>query len=377
MDINSINVNDLERIQDDSAEKDVIVEDNNVETSADSEDENNGAAVNDADSAEEGTTTETEVEEAASADEITSDVDLDAIIKERSNGRIETVDSVSELLDELDQLREKSKIVPEPVFQSERAKQAYEYLKSREGDFGELTTQMHRVLALGDVTKLDAKTAQKEAFMLENNDIPAETAAKYFEARYNQKYGDIDLEDDPAAEFEHIKETKAAKEAIRKMQESFKSQESDKSGEAESLAQSQIDVANEVEKTLKSYGGIEYPFGENGEDKLIISLEDEEFSSFESELKNAMVNPSSIIENALEGMKGKDGNLDWDKYANFVFDLVAKDKIRTKIYNQGFAAGQVSKLKESKNRSDVKNGNAIPAKEEPGFFEAWAAARKK
>ena len=385
MDLNDINIEEITLVKEGaSAEKDDVKENIDGEQSGEKEttDVVDDTATNseDPDSASKEEEKDNGDEKPLKEEKSEPTVDVEAQIKERLDDRVESLDAIPSLLDELDQLREASKKEPELVFPTDRAKKAYEFLISNEGEFKELSTQIHHVLALGDPTKMDDKRVQLEAFKLERKDLTTDKAETLFNARYEKLYGEME-EDDVLLQDEHGQQTKSAIDTIRKMQDSVNVKENAEQEEAEDQkVKDSIDVAKTVDKTLQGYKGIDYAFGEDGEDKLTISPEDDVFKSkedaksFSEQLKDGMVNPASIIENAIEGMKDKDGNLDWNAYADFVMGIMAPDKIRQKLYDQGLAAGQASKLKESKNQSDSKLGDkdVDPAKE--SYYDVWGKA---
>lgn len=383
-DLNLINTDELvEAGSKDDLAKDALVEKDNGESSSDTKDtdvdEVNATADDDPNLAKEKEKVENDESKSDSSEAAKSDVDPGELFSKHTDGRIDSAESLSTILTEYDQLKESSKIKPEPEFPSDRHKKAYEYLTENKGKFEELSTKMHRVLALGDTSKLDAREAQRLAFLLDNDDIPEKRANALFEAEYAQKYGDVDFEDDLLAERRHEKETKAAKETLQNLQESLTAEDSKKQEEADQYVKSAEKVVESIDETMQSYSGLEVPLGEKGEDTLTISLDDKEFmkelpKDFKQQLKDGMAEPAKIIENAWNQMKGKDGDLDYKSYMNWAFKVMAMPQIMSKVYDQGLAAGQAKKLKEGKNSSaDVKD-SSDPAPKKKSYFDSWAEA---
>lgn len=331
---------------------------------------------------EEGSETEGETE----TDKGTTEEDKpdpDAILKEVSNGQIESAAALSELLEEKQRLEVELKKPREPEFASDRAKQAYEYLQNHSGEFEELTKEAHRVLSI-DPEGMNDKELQFEAFALQRKDLTRADAQRVFELKFDKLFGELEDDPDNVILNDELKvHSIEAKAAITKAQETLQSElapkeageSDDKSQEDQATTQQltpeQIEkVQQDVKTSLNGYDGLHVKLGKEGKEVVNIALDTGQIET----LNEAMTNPAELVDAAIAQFGSPDGTFNYDGYRDFITRFIHHERIVQESYNQGINAGKKMALDGAKNLETKDPPPTQDKKAEPSFADAFIGA---
>jgi hypothetical protein len=289
------------------------------------------------------------------------DADLLKILNERGI-QISSFDDYKNVLSERDTLKsEVEKLAKKELeFPNEKAKAIYEFALKHQGNEVAAARNYLNLVEL-DLTKTDAKTLQFEAFATKHPQLPREEAKAIFEEQYQLDYGDGDFEGKALLKFRHDNATNEAKLAIEQAVKSYKEA---KTEEPKNAGPSQEDiqrVTQGVETALREFKGADISLGEyktkTGQTvpatKLNVAIKPEEAAK----LKQYMADPQLFFDDLLETVKGPNG-LDWNSYANKVYQLMHPEKVYSDIHSQGVEQGlllMINTLKNNKREGAQEN----------------------
>jgi len=379
-----------ENSQETSEEKEENVEGTDQQVTDENKGETAESQTNDGETSETGeqqeeSTEGSEAEGETATEETTEEEkpDPDAILKEVSNGQIESAAALSELLQEKQRLQEELKKPREPEFASDRAKQAYDYLQKHSGEFEELTREAHRVLSI-DPEGMNDKELQFEAFALQRKDLSRGDAQRVFELKFDKLFGELEDDPDNVILNDELKVNSIeAKAAITKAQETLQSElapkeagESDDKSQEDQAATDQLTpeqiekVQQDVKTSLNGYDGLHVKLGKEGKEVVNIALNDGQIET----LNDAMTNPAELVDAAIAQFGSSDGTFNYDGYRDFITSFIHHDRIVQESFNQGINTGKKMALDGAKNLETKDPPATTESKAEPSFTDAFVGA---
>jgi len=311
-----------------------------------------------------------------------------ALLSEMTEGRVDTAEDMVAVLDHYEETLdfvEKIKKEPLAIFpEDSRERKIAEFLMKQPGDnFQGDIQKFHHVQGLGDPKDLSPEQAQFEAYMLkeENADLTREQGRKYFDAEYEEKYGE-DLEalkeDDPLKYRKHEVETNQARKLISDTQTEFQSETTantfGKGEQPQYSPEEYKEFTDQVDASLDDYGGLSIAFDSDTkpEDRVNFVLDEPaDRRQFEDYLKD----PGSWWDDLLGKHMDKEGNFDQDGYRDDLLIRIFPEKAMEVMFKQGYTKGQIDNEKGIKNTSDAGEAGGTPAAaEEKSFVDEWADA---
>ena len=347
------------------------------EETGDSDSESQEGDESEKSESDEGTTEDKE-------DEDDEAIHPDDFIHEITEGKIDSTERLSELLEEHQRLQEELKKPREPEFANDRAKAAYEYLQKHQGEFADLTKEAHRVLSI-EPEGMSDRELQFEAFALQRKDLSRGEAQAVFDLKFEKLFGE--LEDDPdnvilkdelkVASIEAKAKITEAQETLQselapKEADSTKSESKEEEGKAtEEVTPEQIEeVQKAVDTSLNGYDKLQVNLGKEGKEVVNIALDNGQIDA----LNDAMTNPAALLDSAIAQFGSKDGSFDYGAYRDFMTKFIHHERIVQESYNQGINVGKKLALDGAKNLQTKTTETPAADKKEPGFFDAFAEA---
>lgn len=234
---------------------------------------------------------------------------IEEMLSQHSDGRVKNVETLKALLAEVEELKKPK----EPVWKNDRQKLVYEYATRFEGNEVQAMQRYLDVQSI-DVEKLSAKETLFQEFRLnpENADLTSEEARKIFDLDYKNRYEAMEDEEDENSiliKRQHDKEVRKAKDSLVKMKEEFtKAGEQTPEPEKEPEGPSK-EVVESVEKAMRDFKGVDFRFDKDDE-PFSLKLEKNELEA----IKNDILDPTKMFNEALSKMVDKEGNLDLATY---------------------------------------------------------------
>jgi hypothetical protein len=298
---------------------------------------------------------------------------------ERTGGLIKSPDDVFDLHQKYTELEKKYAEKPKIEFASPEAEFVYNYANKFPGQEVAAINGFYQVMALGDVSKLSDKEIQFEAFALEHKDLTRDKAREYFEAKYDRSYGNDVLTEDKVAQYDHMLQTKKARETLKKLQDEF-SQAKPPSQPAGQQPQGVSDevraqIQAEAQESLRTFGGMEYQMFDNDPDSVVeIRMEDSE----KQQIQNWTSDPQTFLNDLTKLASDERGNFSMPKLTQIMFEIMNRDKIRIQTWTTATNYGKLQHIKELKNSTPPKGPDApVPTIQAPqSFAEAMINAVK-
>jgi hypothetical protein len=299
--------------------------------------------------------------------------EIEPLIEQYFEGKIKGFDGIKNLLSENERLSKELEN-KELTFPSERAKALYEFAVKADGYELDTARNYLHILSL-DLTKLDAKEKQYEAFKLERPDLAPEKARKIFDAKYEKLYGE-GFEEDAVLQDEHELATRKAEATLKKAQEDFnnakgKSQEPADDVELNNaIAKFQTDV----EKEFGDFGGIQMSY-DGSDSPLNFDLSPQEEQEFLKIAKNPSLLAQELVESCIDP---KTKAVDYQQFLTELYIRRNAHKLIQESQKHGFKLGELSvingRLKNSQGDGKNKGGGNAPPATKKSFEEAFADA---
>lgn len=302
--------------------------------------------------------------------------DLLALLSDRSQGKITTREQAIALFDEVDQLRTQLAERPEIQFPNEQARRLYEFCQKFPGVEMSAARNFLHVQSL-DVTKLDPKDAQFEAFCLKKPHWSREQARSYFEEKYEKAYGSGELETSAMAKMDHDEETRVAREELNKFQQEFAAvQPSQQAGEqqpSELTPDQKAELQRQVEEVTKDFSGVKYQFVPNDANSTVnIQMEKSELQK----LQKYLIDPNELLKDLFEECT-VNGVFSQQLYRDALFEFKNRKKIHQQLFNQGKVYGEVTLVKDRKNTATPKPTTPAATPTKPAtMYDALRMAKK-
>lgn len=299
--------------------------------------------------------------------------EIEPLIEQYFEGKIKGFDGIKNLLSENERLSKELEN-KELTFPSERAKALYEFAVKADGYELDTARNYLHILSL-DLTKLDAKEKQYEAFKLERPDLSPEKARKIFDAKYDKLYGQ-GFEEDAVLQDEHELATRKAEATLKKAQEDFNNAKgkSEEPAEDVELNNAIARFQTDVEKEFGDFGGIQMSY-EGSDSPLSFDLSPQEEQEFLKIAKNPSLLAQELVESCIDP-KTKAVN-----YQQFLTELYIRrnaHKLIQESQKHGFKLGELSvinkDLKNSQKDGKNKGGGNAPPGANKSFEEAFAEA---
>ena len=291
-------------------------------------------------------------------------------LSELTGGKIKSKTDYEELVKQRDELQEQATKGFEPKFKNEREKWAHQLLSQSTGD--EIGTAMRTLRALKyEPEGKDKKETLFEAYLLDpkNADLTEQKALEYFNADYEQKYGDI--EGNILKQRELDLAHRSAKESILKVQTDFKAV--DERPQHQAIAK---DIENNVIAAVKSLTAVKIAFKDNPteNDFLNVALNDPKELQ---QLQEVIFNPDQAY-NEMVAQFETDKGFDFNGLVRKQYIMRNAEKLIKEAFNQGKTIGDLERINKARNATDPKKpsdlgqvaGNKTPQTRE----EKWAAA---
>jgi Predicted membrane protein len=287
-----------------------------------------------------------------------------------TDNTIKTEQDFVGLIEHYNELLEKSEKGFEPKFQNERAKWAYQVLTQNAGSEPEAAMRTLRALNFDPKGK-EARDVLFEAYLQDpkNSDLTALNAQKYFDAEYDEKYGDV--EGNPIKERQLALAVREATQSLEKIRNDFSSTE-------EPAKQISEEVENSISSAVEDFGGVRLAFSDNPQETDFLNMPIEDPNEIES-LKQDALNPQEWWAKFLQGFD-TDKGFDYPNFIREFHEMRNHQKKAQLAFDHGRKIERVAYLNEARNASDPKDisrtGAPAAGGKEPTFVEAWANAAK-
>lgn len=289
------------------------------------------------------------------------DEDLFKILNERGI-QLKSFDELKSTLSERESLKaEVEKLAKKTIeFPNDKAKELYEFAIKHPGN--ELSAAKNFLdLVEFDPSKADAKTVQLKAFRLKYPELVDSEAAAIFNEQYEEQYGDGVFEGKALLKFKHDQATKEAQQAIAQVVKNYREAKEPEVQDEGPSKEHLEKVLKGIEGAMKEFKGANISLGEYKtkagavvpQGSLSVAMEPEEAAKF----KGFLTDPDTFLADTLEKMKGESG-LDWNAYANRMFQMVYPEKVYAHIHSQGIEQGQLLMINELKNNQREKTPDA-------------------
>lgn len=318
--------------------------------------------------------------------ELTSE-QRNGFLSEMTGGRVGTEKDLGAVLEHYEELVDWAEQVskdPKLLFPEGRARAAFEFVMKSPGDnFAGSIQKFYHVQGLGDPSNLSPKEAQFEAYMLkeENADLSREEGKKYFDAEYEEKYGEdvTALKDTNPLQFrKHEVETNQARKQIADMQAQFDSEtKANANGQQQQPGYSEEEYqayAGQIDTAMDDFAGISVAFDKDAkpEDRINVVLDSpEDIKQFTDYLKD----PGSWWDSLLEKHMDNQGNFNSEGFRDDMFIRIFPEKAMEIMFRQGVEQGKIAKEAEIGNAGA---GETPPGGTPPGGekteIDAWAEA---
>jgi len=306
------------------------------------------------------------------AQELTPE-EIEPLIEQYFEGRVKSFEEINNLFSENARLKQELEN-KELTFPSERAKALYEFAVKADGYELDTARNYLHILSL-DLSKLDAKEKQYEAFKLERPDLTPEKARIIFEAKYDKLYGE-GLENNALLQDDHELATRKAEATLKKAQEDFNNAKGKSNEPAEDveLNNAIAKFQSDVEKEFSGFGGITMSY-EGSDAPLIFELSPQE----EQEFLNIAKNPSLLAQELVEScIDPKTKAVNYQQFLTEVYIRRNAHKLIQESQKHGFKLGELSVinkgLKNSQKDGKTAAGASAPAGAKKSFVDAFAEA---
>lgn len=286
-------------------------------------------------------------------------------LSEWTGGNIKSKTDYEGLVRERDELREQATKGFEPKFKNEREKWAYQILSTANEDSLGAALRVGRALKYETEGK-DKKETLFEAYLLDPNnaDLTEQKALEYFNADYEQRFGDIEgnILKERELELAH----RSAKESILKTQTDFKAVD-DRPQQA-AIAK---DVEDKVSSVVKGFKELKIAVSDKESFNVAIDNPQEL-----QNLQESILNPDQAY-NELVSQFERENGFDYEGLRNEMYQRANYKKLISSAYTEGKKAGELNKVNQVRNASDPKKpsdlgqaaGNRTLTKE-----DKWAQA---
>lgn len=229
-----------------------------------------------------------------SADE-PAKIDEEEVISNRFGFSAEEVES--QLL-ELEELRKK--VNEGPNFSSDFQKKLFTFVSEKFDGVEDLNeaAQTYLKLATSDFNKMDNKSVLREAFLLENSDMPAEKALAKFERDYKRKYvakDEYDEEEKEDLAFEEERDAKKARKELeakaKDLKPAAKQVEENKTATPEVVSKAIDANLKSVKKSLEGYQGLTLKVDDNAKNDFKFALNKGQLKEIEARLSMSINRP--------------------------------------------------------------------------------------
>lgn len=284
---------------------------------------------------------------------------------EKTGGMIKSADDVFNLHQRYTELEKKLAEKPQIEFASPEAKFVYEYANKFPGQEVAAINGFYQVMSLGDLSKMSDKEAQFEAFALEHKDLTRDKARDYFEAKYDRSYGNEILADDKVAQYDHMVQTKKARETLKKLQDEFsQTKPSQPAGQAAQAVPDEVraQIKADAQESLKTFGGMAYQFFDN-DPTSVVNIEMEESEA--QQLESWMSDPKVFLDEITKMASDEKGNFSMSSLGEIMFEIKNRGRIRSQAFKSGVEYGKLQHIKELKNTQTPKGPDA-PAPQTQG-----------
>lgn len=305
-------------------------------------------------------------------------------LSELSNGAVKSIDDITSLVEKsqttaarLQELENQVKEGVKPKFPNEKAEWIYNYLTqdNQIQDYKKVEG-LFRTLSL-DTTKLEPKDLLFEQFLLDpkNAHLSADKAKRIFDKQYERKYGKMKYEEeneygekipvvDEELEYEHELAVREAKERIEKLQGEFKNAKSE-TPEQQNNEQVLQQIRSSVEKAVGEFNGLSYDFsieddGQSLKFDMKFPLDEKEREQVLKEHIEDASNPNQWLQKKLNDFVDKQGQLDFEAWTDWLYEVKNLDKIVTEAFKQGFHSNKETMLKKLKNQQGIKSHQEKP-----------------
>lgn len=316
-------------------------------------------------------TTKKEDEGEEEAQELTPE-EIEPLIEQYFEGKVKSFGEINNLLIENERLKQELEN-KELTFPSDRAKVLYDFAVKADGYELDTARNYLHILSL-DLSKIDAKQKQYEAFKLERPDLTPEKARTIFDAKYENLYGE-DFSNDPLLQDEHELATRKAEATLKKAQEDFNNAKGNSNEPAEDieLKDAVAKFQTGVEKELSDFGGITMSY-EGSDSPLNFDLYPEEEAKFMEIAKNPSLMAQELVEECLDP---KTNTIDNQRYLSELYVMRNAQKLIQESFKHGLKLGELAvingKLKNAHPGKDTTGSSAPPAAKK-SFAEAMIEA---